>query len=141
MKGLTILFFLCLLIPPLAYSQNEYPKLIIIEKDTLCAITIPQVRDLNAVFNSLDEQKETNDSLRSIVSNYQVISDTHERLIKLLSDEIAAQNQIDGNRDVLMEIQEKKIAMYAKEQVRIKLTRNLEIVGLIGAATFLLLRK
>lgn len=58
------------LIAQLTYSQNDWPKKILIGKDTLVAITIPQVKQMNMAFADLDFYKQLSDTFR-LLNKYQ----------------------------------------------------------------------
>lgn len=67
MKELVISTILVLIVT-LGYSQDTYPKLIVIDSDTLVGITQQQSRDINRVFIEWGSCIEISDSLQQKVS-------------------------------------------------------------------------
>ena len=65
-----------------SFSQEGYPKKIVIDGDTLCAITIDQVRKLNFVYIKDDFLKEMNDTLVVQNERYKSLSNKYSDLVK-----------------------------------------------------------
>jgi len=63
-----------------SFSQNIYPKKIILNKDSVVAITQNQVIKINESFKELDDLKQFSDSLITLVS---LINESNERQINL----------------------------------------------------------
>ena len=64
------LFILTMIIPMSLYSQEKYPKKLIIGNDTVVAISVPQLRTMNSVFVDLNEYKVKVDTLSYLVNLY-----------------------------------------------------------------------
>lgn len=78
----------------LCISQVVYPRLEVINKDTVCLILIPQLRAANVLFVKLDECNEIKDSLKSQINKYEVATKASDRLIKSQKEELEILNGI-----------------------------------------------
>lgn len=56
----------------LSFSQKDSIKKIIVNKDTGAFIPVNKVKEINCIIIDLDECKETNDTLRNIIKNYDI---------------------------------------------------------------------
>lgn len=94
----------------LSISQAGYPKKIVINKDTLCALTIPQVDSVNKAFVTRDECYELRDSLFSQIGTYDALVNNQRATIKYQDKEIDLKNKIIAQKDTIIKSDENKIA-------------------------------
>lgn len=84
-----ILLVVCLLIAKLAICQDGYPKKVVINGDTVIAITIAQMTIINGLHISLEECREHRDSLLATVDSCQLLSNlcdsTTTRLLSIIA--------------------------------------------------------
>jgi len=84
-----ILLVVCLLIAKLAICQDGYPKKVVINGDTVIAITIAQMTIINGIHISLEECREHRDSLLTTVDSCRLLSNlcdsTTTRLLSIIS--------------------------------------------------------
>lgn len=95
-----IIFFL--LFPIIIYSQVPYPKLSIINGDSVCIISVNQVKSINSTYINLKELKEETDSLSAMVVNYSKLTDKNDKLIGSLGKQIVIQDSIITEKDVVI---------------------------------------
>lgn len=56
----------------LSFSQTDSIKKVVVGKDTGAFVPMNKVRQINTILVNLDECKETNDTLKSIIKNYDI---------------------------------------------------------------------
>lgn len=88
-------------------SQDEYPKKIVIGKDTLCVITIPQLDSANKSFVDGDKCNEEKDSLNSQIKNYEILTSGQEKVIQSQDKEIGIQKIITAEKDTIIQESDK----------------------------------
>lgn len=96
-----------------SFSQEGYPKKIVIDGDTLCAITIDQVRKLNFVYIKDDFLKEMNDTLVVQNERYKSLSNKYSDLVKEYEVTMNLRKQVISEQDTI-------ISNYKKENKRSK---------------------
>ncbi len=96
MKTLTTLMIL-VLIPILSYSQDSYPKRLIIGSDTVVAITQEQSRQMTKAFIENSYLNETNDSLEQKIIYLQSNRVNDSTIIANLNTQIGNLEQIQTN--------------------------------------------
>jgi len=87
-------------IPLLAICQQDYPQKIVWNKDTVCIISISQVKKVNSTFIKLDFQKELNDSLFKLnrmlllaVNKQKQITSSYESQLQIKKEVIELNNE------------------------------------------------
>lgn len=134
----------------LVISQGGYPKKIVINKDTLCAITIPQVDSVNKAFVNLDECNELKDSLFAQISTYDALVNNQRATIKYQDKELDLKNKIIGEKDVIIQSDANKIKELKEEKNKfenkikwLKFQRTLyPILGVVvGVVTMILISR
>lgn len=55
-----------------SFSQTDSIRKVIVNKDTGAFVPMSKVRQINTILVDLDECKETNDTLNSIIKNYDI---------------------------------------------------------------------
>lgn len=78
-----------MIVPTLVFSQERYPRKMIIGNDTVVAISVPQLKVINSVFIDLNEYKVKVDTLSHIVSQYKLLTDSMDEKISKLDSIIA----------------------------------------------------
>ena len=128
MKRLTILLIF-LLTAAFSFSQEDYPKLTLIDSDTLVLFTHNQVDKMNLTFLKLDEQIELNNSFLKEINLY-------NKKIILLEDKYDACKvksellfQIDEEKDGQVEILTSENKKQDKKIKLLKKMRNLYGIG------------
>lgn len=89
------LLILMMIIPMSLYSQEKYPKKLIIGNDTVVAISVPQLRTINSVFVDLNEYKVKVDTLNYLVNLY-------KDLTVNLNEKISTQDSIISRKNLLI---------------------------------------
>lgn len=89
------LLILMMIIPMSLYSQEKYPKKLIIGNDTVVAISVPQLRTMNSVFVDLNEYKVKVDTLSYLVNLY-------KDLTVSLNEKISTQDSIISRKNLLI---------------------------------------
>lgn len=119
-----------------SFSQEDYPKIRLIDKDTVVLITPQQVDKMNETFLQLDMCKDINESLiEQDTLSKQVISACEDALQKADQEVETCQNVVEEkdlqieNLNVVVEKQEKKIKLLKKS--RNLMTVSAGIVGVI----------
>lgn len=134
----------------LSISQEGYPKKIIINKDTLCALTIPQVDSVNKAFVNLDECNELKDSLFSQIGTYDAMVNNQRATIKYQDAELEVKNKIIAEKDTIIKSDENKIQELKDENNKfenkikwLKFQRTLyPILGVVvGVVTVIIINK
>lgn len=83
-----------MLTSPFLFCQIAYPKKAVIDKDTVCIITIEQTRLLDKVFIEKDECNELKDSLNSELNNYGDLVNDQKQIIASQDTQIVIQKKI-----------------------------------------------
>lgn len=115
------------MITNLSFSQTGYPKKIIIDKDTIVAITAKQLQVVNSIKVNYDECKEIQDSLYAQISTDSLVITSQFEFIRKLTNEINTQGDIIGNEKA------KNIKTVEQLNKSLKLCRVQKIkTGIIG---------
>ena len=121
-------------------SQSGYPKLTLINGDTLILFTPLHVDKMNVTFLELDRTLEINTSLSEEVSlfkkSHELLNKQNENLIS----QVESGKQIGVEKDYQIGIFESEIKSKDKKIKLLKKTRNLFTIGGVvvgGAAVFL----
>jgi len=80
----------------LSISQTGYPKEVILNKDTVVAITYPQLKEINAELELSKGNKVIIDSLESSVQDYDRLLTLGNALVINLKDQITEKNKQVG---------------------------------------------
>ncbi len=118
MKTKLIAWLIFLLIAPFCYSQKDYPRLTLINGDTLVLITPRQVSKINKTYIELDRSNDLNSHLREDIQLYK------------LSDSLCVKNNksLIGAKNILFRIgeeREKQIILFTEENKKQKKLINL----------------
>lgn len=134
MKLKLLLSIICLQIVQLLCSQNVYPKKVVINSDTLCLITIAQVKHIDKTFLELDKQAEMNDSLASMIRMYKSAFTTSDLLEKSLRSQILLKDQSMIELDKIIDNDGRIQKNDARHIAWLKLQRNTFVVAIAVAA-------
>lgn len=121
----------------LVFSQEGYPRKVIIDKDTVCAISIPQVDSVNKAFIMNDKCKEEKDSLNSQINNYETLVEGQDRVIASQEKEIEIQKNISAEKDTIIASDEKLLKKQNRQVKWLKLQRNIFGAGAVLASGIL----
>lgn len=112
-----------------AISQSDYPKLVVIEGDTIILIESYQLKKMNQTFIMLDKCNEINESLKREI-------DLHEENAGVLSEELSNERKKSG---VLSEINTEKDGQIdiltsenKKQEKKIKVLKKTRTLFTIG---------
>jgi folylpolyglutamate synthase/dihydropteroate synthase len=106
-----------------SYSQS-YPTQRIEGKDTVVVMTLQQAKDINDVFATLREQK---DSLITYVDTVTVVVET----VTAQLEEVKKEKEVE-----IQQMQEKS----SEKQDKVKKSKNTQIIGIIVSLTTIILR-
>lgn len=116
-----IVLLSCLLIQISGFSQTGYPKKIILQGDTVVALTQKQIIDINIMYLSLDE-------CRAIDAKNNEIIDGKTQEILLLELDIADYKNIISTKDSIQVEQNKQYQILAtKNEAQEKQIKKLQI--------------
>ena len=118
----------------LSISQQGYPRKIVIDKDTVCAITIPQLDSVNIAYVNSDQCRELNDSLNSELANYGDLVQQQKYIIASKDKELAIQKKISLTQDSIIVIDKLIIAGHDKKVNWLKTQRTI-LLGVCVAIT------
>lgn len=124
----------------LVICQDGYPKKIVIGKDTLCALTIPQVDSVNKEHVKRKECNELKDSLLSQIETYDALVNNQRATLKYQDAELDTKNKIISAKDTIIKSDENKIQELKDENNkfenkinRLKVERTVyQILAVIG---------
>lgn len=108
-----------------AFSQVDYPRKAVIDKDTVCIISIEQARTINNVFIDRDECNELKDSLSSQVKTYSALVSEQDKLIASQGKEIEIKENIIAEKNVIIESDSKLLKKQNRQVKWLKLQRNI----------------
>lgn len=114
--------------PILGFSQNGYPKQILLGNDSLVVITPKQVKLLNLAKVELDETREMNNILQEQISLFKVTLGKYKKLSIEKDSTISNQNLLIQNRESLISEQEKAINTLNKSVKAKRVSTRLLIV-------------
>jgi len=78
----------------LTYSQETYPKLILHGNDSLCLLTIPQVKRINIAFINLDFKTALSDTFRALNKRLDFVINKQVQLIGSYENQLELKNRV-----------------------------------------------
>lgn len=131
----------------LGYSQATYPREIVLDGDTLVAITIEQSKEINASFLDASYYKASNDSLGEKVVLLRAKIDNKDLVIGDLRVQIDNLGQIIINKDLTIEelkedlketdgelIKEKNNNKWRKVFLKVSIAANAVLLLIVAAS-------
>lgn len=118
-----------MLIQQSGLSQTVYPKLSIIEKDTVGIFLINQVREINLTYLKLDEAQENLFNLRQTITKYRSLAALQSAKNDVLESKIKIHNGILIQKDYLLVQSELELRIAEKEKRKYRRQRNIVITG------------
>ena len=109
MKSILITFAVLVLTVVSSYCQKTYPNKLIIDNDTVVAITVDQLREINVVYERLNQCGEENDYLNKKVFLMDEIIANTDGLATLYELENDNLKKIVVNKQREIEINRKKV--------------------------------
>lgn len=109
----------------LAYSQETYPKLILQGSDTLCVLTIPQVKKLNLTFVDLEFNKSLSDTFRIINKRLDFVVNKQSQLISNYENQLLLKNKVIENLDEVSEMYKTLDKKNSRKIKFLKIQRNI----------------
>jgi hypothetical protein len=133
MKKILITLVLLAAMPIWSYSQVAYPKLIKLNEDSVCVLTIGQLKKINIEFAELDFYHELSDTLKSLNRKKDFIIGKQNELISNNDSQLRIKQDIIDTQTVQVS-NLKMIDKYSQRQINgLKLQRN-GLAVLIGVA-------
>jgi len=111
------------------FSQQSYPKKIIIDGDTCVIISIGQARKINGIIVTKYEYQELSDTLFSQNNNYRSLVIVKEDQIINLGDQIDLQQAIIDDHEKISENLQLQLIRKEKKIKKLKVTRIVFAVG------------
>ena len=111
-------------------SQNSYPKKLVIEGDTVVAITQDQSREMTKAFIELNYLGELTDSLEQKVVYLQSNRANDSTIIGNLGQQIVSLNEINANCELEKERLLDDLSKTDKELVKEKRKNKFQNIGL-----------
>jgi len=114
MSGLKIIVLFMALAKIGDAQINRYPLLTINESgDTICSITMPQLKKLNVQLLHLEECSESGDSMATALNYFQILNTEKTKVIQQLTNFNVTQDSIikldkkifDGNKKIILDYQ------------------------------------
>lgn len=122
------------MITNLSFSQTGYPKKILIDNDTVVAITNNQLQVVNNLKVDYDECKEVVDTLKSQVSRDSILIMSQFEFIRKLSNEMDTQGDIIENEKAknskLTENLKQSMKLYNRQRIKTAVVGGLFTVSL-----------
>lgn len=115
----------------LSFSQNSYPAKVVINNDTVCAISIAQIDSINLTYVHLQECNELVDTLESTILNYGKLDSTQKSIIHVQEEQIIELQNENNIKDIIIKNDDKIIETLTKDNKCLKLQRNI-LVGVAG---------
>lgn len=128
MKLKLIMSVILVLIKVSSFCQVNYPQKSIINNDTVCIITIDQVKKINTTFIELDQYKELNDTANSRLITYIKLVDNNTDLIKSLESESKVKDQLILQQKGLIDNKKNELKIQEGKTLWLKIQRNALIV-------------
>jgi len=126
------------------YSQNGYPKQIVINKDTLVAINMQQVKTLNLLQLDYIECLDTKNALIVKIKEDSILISKQREYEALLNNRLTAQKDIIANDNVIYQNLksdlEKSNKLYKREKIKVGIFGGFSAI-LVGIITTLLIVK
>lgn len=126
-----------MLITKSSFSQSVYPKLIVIEPDTLCAVTLAQLDSINATSVYLDECNELNDSLNSEIKTYGELVHAQKVVIAAQDKENQDLKNAIGEKDKIIKIDDDMNKRLNRKVKWIKLQRNVLSLAVVATTIWI----
>lgn len=132
------------MISNLSFSQNGYPKQIVINKDTVVAIDMQQVKTLNLLQLDYTECSEIKNALIVKIKEDSILISKEREYELLLSNRLDMQDKIIINDNILYKnLQsdlEKSNKLYKREKIKVGIFGGFSAI-LVGIITTLLIVK
>jgi hypothetical protein len=132
------------MISNLSFSQNGYPKQIVINKDTVVAIDMQQVKTLNLLQLDYTECSEIKNALIVKIKEDSILISKEREYELLLSNRLEIQDKIIMNDNMLYKnLQsdlEKSNKLYKREKIKVGIFGGFSAI-LVGIITTLLIVK
>lgn len=93
----------------LSFSQTNLVKKVVIDKDTGAFISMKGVKDINKIIINSEECGEINDSLKSIIKNYDIAYYKLDSSLTYKKIEVLKKDSINKTYDDIMKEQDKLI--------------------------------
>jgi hypothetical protein len=93
----------------LSFSQTNLVKKVVIDKDTGAFISLNGVKDINKIIINSEECDEINDSLKSIIKNYDIAYYKLDSSLTYKKIEVLKKDSINKTYDDIMKEQDKLI--------------------------------
>lgn len=88
-----------MLISLLSFSQQSFPKKLVIDRDTVCVISIDQLRLINGVFVDRDECNEVSSLLNSQIRRYEDLVTKQDSLLMSSQRQVTLQEGVIEEKD------------------------------------------
>jgi len=129
-----VMSLILLLIVYYPYSQNIYPKRVVVDKDTVTLFSDVQVLLITQTFIS-------EEYLEKEINEYQIMINYYEQLVENKDSQILALDRIIATKDDIIVLKDKSLDNHKKEIKQIKRDKIKAIISslVIGISTGILL--
>ena len=110
----------------LSYSQEIYPKEVVLNNDTVICITEDQLKEINIVFNENSYYKDVIDSTKVIIYNInETLSNTRKtyleygKLIVLMNEQLESTNKKVLNAENNLKIVQDELKLQKKKTIKL----------------------
>ena len=132
------------MISNLSFSQNGYPKQVVINKDTVVAINMQQVKSLNLLKVDFDECSDIKNALILKIKEDSILISKGHEYESLLNSRLNAQDKVITNDNIIyksLQIDlEKSQKLYKREKVKVGIFGGFSAI-LVGIIATLLIVK
>lgn len=129
-----VVMLICLLaIQQSVFCQSAFPRKAVIGNDTVCILSIEQVKIVDKVFIDRDECYELRDSLGSQIKNYGILVGQQKEVIASLDKEIEVTNKIVAEKNLILLSDEKLLKKQNRQVKWLRLQRNV-LTGVVVVA-------
>lgn len=105
-------------------SQTVYPRKAVIDNDTVCIVSIEQIKIVNKVFVDRDECNELKDSLNSQIKTYGALVKEQNNIISAQDERIEIQKNISAEKDNIIASDEKLLKKQNRQVKWLKVQRT-----------------
>lgn len=124
----------------LTYSQETYPKLILQGKDSLCLLTMPQVKRINIAFVNLDFKTALSDTFRALNKRLDFVVNKQVQLIGSYENQLELKNRVISSSDEVITTY-KKLDKSNNRKIKVLKVQRFILILSVGISTALYLAK
>lgn len=115
-----------------SYSQNTYPKKIVIEGDTIVALEMSQIKHINATFEKLNSCNDMLIISEDYISDLNSAQEDKDRIIADYRGQITDLSELNTELNGLVQDANNRVELAEKREERVR--RNTKIYAILSFA-------